>query len=269
MHDHVTAIKPINSCDEDILGRVDFARSLAEAIANWQGKESLVIALYGPWGSGKTSIKNMILEILKRRDPPNNRGPNIIEFNPWGLASQDKILEGFFKDIGVALGRTDKSEKHRKIISKMTAYSAALRASSSLLETIRSTIPLILLSISFFLGLTIVAPMSFYALPWLRIIAFVVVAILSIIAVVLKTSANVCQAIADLYSSRAGTSSSTLAEMKDEISRELEDVASPILVVLDDVDRLSIKETALLFQLVKINADFPNIVYLFCFQRDI
>jgi hypothetical protein len=43
----------------------------------------------------------------------------------------------------------------------------------------------------------------------------------------------------------------------------------PILIVMDDVDRLSIDEVMLLFQLVKASADFPNMVYLLLFQRDI
>jgi predicted KAP-like P-loop ATPase len=38
---------------------------------------------------------------------------------------------------------------------------------------------------------------------------------------------------------------------------------------LDDVDRLSTEEIRLLFQLIKANADFPNLVYLLLFQRDI
>ena len=37
---------------------------LARAIAAWRERDSLVVALYGGWGSGKTSIKNMTLETL-------------------------------------------------------------------------------------------------------------------------------------------------------------------------------------------------------------
>ncbi len=60
-----------------------------------------------------------------------------------------------------------------------------------------------------------------------------------------------------------------LAELKRELSDSLKDLEQPILVVLDDIDRLTSEEIRLLFQLVKANADFPNLVYLLLFQRDI
>ena len=41
------------------------AQSLASAIKGWKGNDSLVIALYGSWGSGKSSVKNMVLETLR------------------------------------------------------------------------------------------------------------------------------------------------------------------------------------------------------------
>lgn len=59
-----SADRPITSCSEDLLGRSGFAKSIAAAIKGWIGNDSLVIALYGSWGSGKTSIKNMAIETL-------------------------------------------------------------------------------------------------------------------------------------------------------------------------------------------------------------
>jgi predicted KAP-like P-loop ATPase len=54
--------QPIRSREEDILGRASFAQSLAEAILRYKEKDSIVIGLFGAWGSGKTSISNMALE---------------------------------------------------------------------------------------------------------------------------------------------------------------------------------------------------------------
>ena len=52
---------PINSPEEDLLSRSIFAATLATAIRNWKQKASIVIALYGRWGSGKSSLKNLVL----------------------------------------------------------------------------------------------------------------------------------------------------------------------------------------------------------------
>ena len=41
----------------------------------------------------------------------------------------------------------------------------------------------------------------------------------------------------------------------------------PLLVVVDDIDRLTVEEICLVFRLVKSNGDFPNTIYLLLFQR--
>ncbi len=43
----------------------------------------------------------------------------------------------------------------------------------------------------------------------------------------------------------------------------------PLLVVIDDIDRLIPSEVQELFQLIKVNADFPNVVYLVLFDRSV
>jgi len=60
-----SADRPIRSKSDDLLGRSAFAESLAEVVEGWTGNDSLVIALYGPWGIGKSSIKNMVMEHLR------------------------------------------------------------------------------------------------------------------------------------------------------------------------------------------------------------
>lgn len=56
--------RPITKIEEDLLGRSGFSTDLANAMASWRGRDSLVVALHGDWGSGKSSIKNMVLSQL-------------------------------------------------------------------------------------------------------------------------------------------------------------------------------------------------------------
>lgn len=58
--------RPIQTNDQDLLRRSAFATNLAAAIAGWKNKESLVVALTGPWGSGKSSIKNLALRQFEK-----------------------------------------------------------------------------------------------------------------------------------------------------------------------------------------------------------
>jgi len=56
--------KPISRPKDDLLKRANFSKALAKALRNWSEDNSLVTALYGDWGSGKSSVKNMIRHYL-------------------------------------------------------------------------------------------------------------------------------------------------------------------------------------------------------------
>ena len=82
---------PIGSLREDLLGRGEFARALATVLHRYRGKESLVVALRGEWGSGKTSIKNLIVEMLTE---PGRSPMKVVTFNPWQWGAPTKPLPG-------------------------------------------------------------------------------------------------------------------------------------------------------------------------------
>src|ERR1700686_1735214 len=91
---------PIRSWTADRLNRAQFAKTLAKALTNWKQQSSLVVGLYGDWGSGKSSLKNMALEYIQQDSPKRT----IVEFNPWQVSNYDKIAETFFHEVGTALG---------------------------------------------------------------------------------------------------------------------------------------------------------------------
>lgn len=89
--------KPINSIEEDLLGRHEFARNIANAILAYRPEDSLTIGLYGEWGSGKTSLINMIeLELGIFDYISEDEIPIIIKFCPWNFSDQNQLLEQFF-----------------------------------------------------------------------------------------------------------------------------------------------------------------------------
>lgn len=59
----------------------------------------------------------------------------------------------------------------------------------------------------------------------------------------------------------------TLAEAKKSVEDLLKLVSTRILVVIDDIDRLTADEVRQTFRLVKAIANFPNITYLLAFDR--
>ncbi len=61
----------------------------------------------------------------------------------------------------------------------------------------------------------------------------------------------------------------TIYKQKVKINEYLRDLEKPILIVIDDIDRLMDKEVELVFRLIKGIADFDNVIYLLMFDRKI
>lgn len=78
-----SADRPINSIEEDKLGRGLFSKQLGRAIYEYGGEDSLVIGIYGKWGTGKTSVLNMAIQELDTISDEDSSKPIIVKFNPW------------------------------------------------------------------------------------------------------------------------------------------------------------------------------------------
>jgi len=116
--------QPIKSHKEDKLGRFSFAQSLGNAILSYKEKDSIVIGLFGAWGSGKTSIINMALEHidLVSKNKTDDEKPIIVRFNPWNYSDQNQLVTQFFKQLSVVLRRPNYAGEVKKAGEKMEAY---------------------------------------------------------------------------------------------------------------------------------------------------
>lgn len=116
--------QPIKSYKEDILGRSPFAQSLGNAILSYEEKDSIVIGLFGAWGSGKTSIINIALEhidlVLKNKT--DNEKPIVIKFNPWNYSDQNQLVAQFFRQLSVVLRRPDYASEVKKAGERLETY---------------------------------------------------------------------------------------------------------------------------------------------------
>jgi Cdc6-like AAA superfamily ATPase len=115
---HILSDEPICLDTDDRLHRTTFIDSLYRQITSVPLSDSFVIALNGPWGSGKTSI----LRLLANRIGKN---PNLvlIEFNPWLFGSEAALIEGFYSAIERALVQEYEISDFRR---QLTRYSKLL-----------------------------------------------------------------------------------------------------------------------------------------------
>lgn len=249
--------RPIEFESEDLLGRAPFAHKLAEAIEDWRERDSLVIALYGPWGSGKSSLKNLVKIDLEKS---GDKSPLILEFNPWQFSGQEQVYKAFLSEIGAKLGQADKHQQLKKLAERWNFYSAYLQTGSFVFSGVRAVLVWSLLAVG-------VMGLSSAFLPQSKLVIIAVAIVAMAAAAALNWGGSFAEKISRLLASASSLQSKGLSEMKEELTGLLRNLKRPLLVVIDDVDRLDAKECLLLFQLVKANADFPNVVYLVLFER--
>ncbi|WP_288382269.1 P-loop NTPase fold protein [uncultured Acinetobacter sp.] len=252
-----SADRPIHNIDEDLLGRAKFSENLAEAISNWNGKDSLVVALYGDWGTGKSSVKNMALTYIKDKSSK----PIVIEFSPWEWAAQEKITKAFFNEISKSIGKESSSEKNKRLADSFKKYGNYLAASEVILTSTSNSLPFIVSAI---------AGIGFFSafLNDTKIITLITTGFVAI-SPFLKWGVENLKRLAGYFDEKAKDSEKSLTEIRSELKVELQELENPILIVMDDLDRLSTSELKMIFQLIKANTEFPNVTFLLLFQRNI
>jgi len=251
--------RPIETATQDILGRTSFVNGLSQAIISWRGKDSLVIGLNGSWGCGKTSIKNLLLESIAKQ---KEQRVEFADINPWQWAGQEQLAQAFFGQIGRSLKRSFDTEKWDKLSKKWKLYGAYLGVGSRLSEGTQQGISF-LLAISLILVLVPAAFIGDTLKTWFFYVGFIG----AVLAAVLSWAQSFAQGLSTLFESKASVHSKSLKEIRSEIADKLRHSDKTLLVVMDDLDRLSAEEARLVIQLVKANADFPNVVYLLLFER--
>ena len=119
---------PIKTKEDDLLNREPVAIRVAEEINRFcsgGSSESLVVGIEGDWGSGKTSLINLILENLKPSDVL------IIKFNPWNFSDQNELIKDFFNSITDELEHKEE-EKGKKAAERIKNYFSRLLKRSEL-----------------------------------------------------------------------------------------------------------------------------------------
>jgi predicted KAP-like P-loop ATPase len=100
----------------DELGREPFAERIADALAGQPGDTSLVVGLYGPWGSRKSNVLDYVRQTIEENYDPQS--VIFIKFNPWLYDSEQEVVRDFFVTMARALGNRlegDDAEAGRRL----------------------------------------------------------------------------------------------------------------------------------------------------------
>ncbi len=216
----------VKSKNDDLLNYYPFAEKIKEIIQGYSSNpEPLTIGIYGEWGTGKTSLLNLIekhIELFQK----DKEDKLFIKFhyNPWLYQSKEEMLFDFFNTLSRKLSYNENNHLKTagKYILKYSSYLKAIRLS------VTGGIPGV-----FNMGIK-VEPYE-----------------------ILKSLGE------DLKGEEK-----SLEEMKKDINQTLQDSEKKIIIFIDDIDRLDKDEIFTLFKLIKINADFKNLVFIICLDYE-
>lgn len=211
--------RPIDTAEQDLLGRSSFSNQLGKAIYEYNGKDGLVIGLFGKWGTGKTSVINMATNEINKLAENDENKPMIMEFAPWNYSDKDNLISLFFQSLKNKIDIQDNEELKNKVGKALSDYSGA-----------------------------------FDALSLVPVVGSGVAAVLKTLAQ--AQGANLMQC-ADLDKTR------------EILEEALIKADKKIIIVIDDIDRLTNSQIRDVFQLVRQVADFPNVIYVLAMDREV
>jgi predicted KAP-like P-loop ATPase len=208
--------KPIIEEADDKFSRVDYVNSIANHIKNNKTKDCTIIGINGAWGTGKTSILNLLKKELQKQFFYTE------EFNPWRYKTESQMLIKLFEKIHFG----SKSDKNLK-------------------DSVKE------------LGKRLLEYGEFVAVPEIKIGPFGV------------DFSNVVKGITKGIGKKLSKRKHTLEDVKERINEILNDLALPLIIFVDDIDRLDNTEIRQLFKLLKLTADFNNLVYIVAFDDEV
>lgn len=221
--------------DVDRLGFGEVADRIASAIVDRASAEGLVIGLDGEWGSGKSSLLHLIERSIGAL--PEAQQPTLISFRPWLLGNRDALLAGLFTDLAEKIAAVTSA---RGDSTKSTVQKAKKTA-----ETVRR-----------------------FARALARAGEFVEAG--EVVFVPLGPGGRFLRGLGTLAEKKRedGEEERDLAALKGQITRDLRALGHRFIVTIDDVDRLEPGEVLEVLRLVRSVADFPNVVYVLCYDID-
>ena len=96
--------EPIKSSKDDLLGREHFVSQMSSTILELKNNNGVCIGINGKWGSGKTSIINMIVSEIEEHSDENI----VLKFEPWNYSSEKQLVDQFFILLANGLAETKK-----------------------------------------------------------------------------------------------------------------------------------------------------------------
>ena len=195
---------PIELPKQDLLGRMPFAVDLAHALEGIEDDRPLVVAVTGKWGSGKTSLMNLVAHVMEEGASP------VVRFNPWQFVDVEHLVRELFASLEKGVRGTSEIRQMQEV--------------EDLLETVGELAGLL--------------PQTWFS------------KLLALLAKLLGRASSIERA-------------------RSRLKNAFKKLERRIVILVDDLDRLEPKNLRLVLQVLRMNADLPNVTYLLSFDRQV
>lgn len=232
--DEIAGEHALRDGEVDRLGFGEMADRIAISIVDRASKDGLVIGLDGEWGSGKSSLIHLIERALNKlsKDKP----PTVINFRPWLVGDRDALLQSLFSELAEKIARANYDSgdatrlanlKAKEVAERLIKFGRALGKAGELIE-----------------AADLILPGAKHAG---------------------KAVSGLGKLFAREKKSEDGKTTD-LAALKSQLVEDLRTLDHRFIVTVDDVDRLEPAEVIEVLRLVRSVADFPNIIYILCYD---
>jgi predicted KAP-like P-loop ATPase len=99
----------IHTAAEDRLGREPFCRRVVDRIVAAGRGPSVVFGLAGPWGAGKTSVLNIIDDLLTQE---HGEDWTLVRFTAWSAPDVEALTNEFYQAIAAAMPQDTEAGRH-------------------------------------------------------------------------------------------------------------------------------------------------------------
>lgn len=223
---------PIQSSAEDKFDFTPFAHHVVDEIVGNQQPESLVVGLSGTWGSGKTSLLNLMderLQALRSDDKPIIS----IRYVPWRVKNSEALLTSFLSLLIEKI--EEEMSKDKTLRSQVTKSLAPVKDYAKALGQLESGIK-----------------------PIVKVISSLGVPLVE----------GVFNAMAEVRSSLAEETSLDIETLHKNAYEALKSLQITTIVMIDDLDRLEPSEIIDVLRLVRSTAQLPYVTFILCYDHN-
>ncbi|WP_336663452.1 MULTISPECIES: KAP family P-loop NTPase fold protein [Enterobacter cloacae complex] len=219
--------------DEDRYGFRHVATQLAQSIRAIGREGSAVIGIEGAWGSGKTSLLNMLRMAL---DEQKEAGTFVLNISPWLDGSGTSLVESLLIPVAGIIAAEEEKRMSEVALRQLKRRKGLTATADKVLRYTRATAR----------NLVPVAE-----------------------AAALIGAPNASKALKALASVQPGTTPLSSSDLRSEIAEKIAELDLSFIILLDDLDRLEPVQAVEVIRLVKSVADFPRFRYLLCYDKDV